>query len=94
MQQRDRLAGHGPHGNAEKHHRHRHGPTSRHDQGYHLLQVSNLSVGFRMYDVDAPFLSAEQHMVNATTWVFPSTAARSSPSWVPQGRARRCSPTA
>jgi len=64
MQQRDRLAGHGPHGNAEKHHRHRHGPTSRHDQGHHLLQVSNLSVGFRMYDVDAPFLSAEQRMVN------------------------------
>ncbi|MBO7702492.1 MAG: ABC transporter ATP-binding protein, partial [Eggerthellaceae bacterium] len=64
MQQRDRLAGHGPHGNAEKHHRHRHGPASRHDQGHHLLQVSNLSVGFRMYDVDAPFLSAEQRMVN------------------------------
>ena len=29
-----------------------------------MLQVSNLSVGFRMYDIDAPFLSADQRMTN------------------------------
>lgn len=57
-------AGHGAHSQAESHHHHSHGPVSRHDQGHHLLQVSNLSVGFRMYDADAPFLSAGQRMVS------------------------------
>ena len=58
------TAQHGPHNQAELHHHHSHAPASRHEHGHHLLQVSNLSVGFRMYDIDAPFLSAEQRMVN------------------------------
>ena len=60
----DANAVHGAHSQTESHHHHSHGPQSHHDQGHHLLQVSNLSVGFRMYDVDAPFLSAGQHVVN------------------------------
>lgn len=62
--ERDVSAGHGAHNQAEAHHHHSHSVTSRHDEGHHLLQVSNLSVGFRMYDADAPFLSAGQHVVN------------------------------
>lgn len=58
------TAQHGPHNQAESHHHHSHAPASRHEHGHHLLQVSNLSVGFRMYDIDASFLSAEQHLVN------------------------------
>ncbi|MBR0405581.1 MAG: ABC transporter ATP-binding protein [Eggerthellaceae bacterium] len=53
-----------PHADAEFHHHHAHATTSRHEHGHHLLQVSHLSVGFRMYDIDAPFLSAEQRTVN------------------------------
>lgn len=53
-----------PHADAEMHHHHTHAAASRHEHGHHLLQVSHLSVGFRMYDIDAPFLSAEQRTVN------------------------------
>lgn len=50
------------HTHAEAHHHHTHAATSHHAHGHHLLQVSNLSVGFRMYDVDAPYFSAEQRV--------------------------------
>ncbi|MBQ9043282.1 MAG: ABC transporter ATP-binding protein [Eggerthellaceae bacterium] len=50
------------HTHAESHHHHTHATTSHHAHGHHLLQVSNLSVGFRMYDPDASFFSAEQRM--------------------------------
>ena len=53
-----------PHGDAEFHHHHTHAPTSHHDHGRHLLQVSHLSVGFRMYDADDGRFSAKQHRVN------------------------------
>lgn len=51
------------HANAEKHHHHKHAPASHHERGHHLLQVEDLSVGFRMYDPDAPFFRAKQHVV-------------------------------
>lgn len=46
------------------HHHHRHAPTSRHAGGHHLLQVENLSVGFRMYDSAQHFFSAQQRVAN------------------------------
>lgn len=45
------------------HHHHSHAAASRHDQGHHLLQVSHLSVGFKMYDSAAPFFQARQSTV-------------------------------
>lgn len=50
----------GTHADAEFHHHHGHGASSRHPEGHHLLQVEGLSVGFRMYDPEAPYLSAER----------------------------------
>ena len=38
------------HDAAQNHHGHVHAPASRHDAGHHLLQVEDLSVGFRMYE--------------------------------------------
>lgn len=64
MPEKSTKAVHGDHSQGESHHHHNHAPTSRHVRGHHLLQVSNLSVGFRMYDIDAPFLSAAQRMAN------------------------------
>lgn len=37
------------HKDAQVHHHHTHAPVSRHEHGHHLLQVEDLSVGFRMY---------------------------------------------
>lgn len=51
------------HEDAQEHHHHTHAPVSRHEHGHHLLQVEDLSVGFRMYDEDAPYLRAKQRMV-------------------------------
>ena len=52
------------HETAEKHHSHSHAQISRHDCGYHLLQVENLSIGFRMYDAaDSSFFRAKQHKI-------------------------------
>ena len=51
------------HEDAQDHHHHRHAPVSRHEHGHHLLQVEDLSVGFRMYDEDAPFFRAQQRVV-------------------------------
>lgn len=52
------------HETAEKHHSHSHASISRHDHGYHLLQVEDLSIGFRMYDTDdRSFFNAKQHKV-------------------------------
>lgn len=52
----------GKHVHTESHHHHTHAASSHHPQGHHLLQVSHLSVGFRMYDADAPYLAAQQRM--------------------------------
>lgn len=46
----------------EMHHHHKHASTTTHPGGHHLLQVSDLSVGFRMYDSSAPYLSAKQQV--------------------------------
>ncbi|MFR1639618.1 MAG: ATP-binding cassette domain-containing protein [Eggerthellaceae bacterium] len=51
------------HKDAQVHHHHTHAPVSRHEHGHHLLQVGDLSVGFRMYDEDAPFFRAKQREV-------------------------------
>lgn len=51
------------HGDAQIHHHHRHASVSHHEQGHHLLQVEDLSVGFRMYDESAPYFRAKQRMV-------------------------------
>lgn len=51
------------HTHAEMHHHHSHAAQTHHTQGHHLLQVSGLSIGFRMYDPDAPYFSAEQKTV-------------------------------
>lgn len=51
------------HEDAQVHHHHKHAPASHHEHGHHLLQVEDLSVGFRMYDEDAPFFRAKQRMV-------------------------------
>lgn len=52
------------HVSGEVHHHHRHAPGSRHAGGHHLLQVEDLTVGFRMYDSSQPFFSAQQRVVN------------------------------
>lgn len=51
---------HGPHTHADAHHHHTHASASHHSGGHHLLQVEHLSVGFRMYDPEAPYLQAER----------------------------------
>ena len=51
------------HETAQSHHHHSHAHDSRHDHGYHLLQVEHLGVSFRMYDSDAPFFRAKQREV-------------------------------
>ena len=51
---------HSPHTARGKHHGHTHAADSKHEGGFHLLQVEDLCVGFRMYDPDAPFFSAKQ----------------------------------
>ena len=48
------------HSGGELHHGHSHSMDSLHEGGHHLLQVEDLSIGFRMYDPDASFFSAEQ----------------------------------
>lgn len=48
------------HVGGESHHGHSHAHTSLHEEGHHLLQVEGLSIGFRMYDPDAPFFAAKQ----------------------------------
>ena len=50
------------HDAAQNHHGHAHTPASRHDAGHHLLQVEDLSVGFRMYEPGASFLAARQRV--------------------------------
>ena len=45
------------------HHGHSHHEGSQHVGGHHLLQVEHLSIGFRMYDSDAPFFAAKQKFV-------------------------------
>lgn len=49
---------HGPHHDSEFHHHHSHAATSAHPGEHHLLAIDNLSVGFEMYDPDAPYFSA------------------------------------
>ncbi len=56
-------ATHGAHEGEALHHHHAHAARSRHDGGHHLLQVEGLSVAFRMYEEDAPFLRARQREV-------------------------------
>lgn len=51
------------HEDAQVHHHHTHAPVSHHEHGHHLLQVEDLSVGFRMYEEDAPFFRAKQREV-------------------------------
>lgn len=54
-------AGHAQHENGQVHHGHTHARGSHHEQGRHLLQVEDLSVGFLMYDPDAAsFFGAEK----------------------------------
>ena len=50
------------HDAAQDHHGHAHTPASRHDAGHHLLQVEDMSVGFRMYEPGASFLAARQRV--------------------------------
>ncbi len=51
------------HEDAQIHHHHRHARVSRHEHGHHLLQVEDLSIGFRMYDEGEPFFRAKQRVV-------------------------------
>ncbi len=48
------------HEDAQTHHHHAHAPASHHEGGHHLLQVEDLSVSFRMYEEDEPYLRARQ----------------------------------
>lgn len=48
------------HEDAEFHHHHTHAAHSHHAGGHHLLQVENLTVGFRMYEPKQPFFRAKQ----------------------------------
>ena len=50
------------HDAAQDHHGHTHASASRHVAGHHLLQVEDLSIGFRMYDPGASFFAARQQM--------------------------------
>lgn len=55
---------HSTHTDGQAHHHHTHAKASRHEQGHHLLQVEDLSVGFRMYDPDAgSFFAAQKKTV-------------------------------
>lgn len=54
---------HGPHRNGEFHHHHSHAATSLHPGDHHLLSIEGLSVGFEMYDPEAPFFSAKKIIV-------------------------------
>lgn len=47
-----------PHADGELHHHHSHAGGSHHVGGHHLLSVEHLSVGFDMYDPQAPFWRA------------------------------------
>ena len=49
---------HGPHHDSEFHHHHSHAATSAHPGEHHLLAIEDLSVGFEMYEPDAPYFSA------------------------------------
>ncbi len=51
------------HEHTQVHHHHMHASGSHHEGGHHLLQVEDLSVSFRMYETDRPFLRAQQHEV-------------------------------
>ena len=51
------------HENAQIHHHHSHAPVSHHEHGHHLLQVEDLTIGFRMYDESQPFFRAQQRVV-------------------------------
>ncbi len=51
------------HEDRQEHHHHTHAAASHHEGGHHLLQVEDLSVGFRMYEEDAPFFRAKQREV-------------------------------
>lgn len=51
------------HTHAQAHHHHTHAPSSQHPGGHHLLQVEDLSVSFRMYDAEQPFLASEKRDV-------------------------------
>lgn len=53
------------HASGQFHHHHTHASHSAHVHGRHLLQVENLSVGFRMYDTSEPFFKARQKTVHA-----------------------------
>ena len=59
---RDMHAHSSTHKAQERHHHHSHASASRHGGGHHLLQISNLCIGFNMYDADASYLSAQQHL--------------------------------
>ncbi len=63
MQAHDAKDVHGAH-DAHDHHHHRHASNPVHTHGHHLLQVEDLSVGFRMYDPAEPFFAAKQELVN------------------------------
>lgn len=62
MEERPASEAEAPHG-SEAHHHHTHAEGSRHPGGHHLLQVEGLSVGFLMYEPDAPFFKARRRMV-------------------------------
>lgn len=48
------------HEDMQAHHHHTHAPVSHHEHGHHVLQVEDLSVGFRMYEEDVPYFRAKQ----------------------------------
>ena len=52
------------HTSSERHHGHDHASGSQHVDGHHLLQVSHLSVGFRMYEAGDSRLTAKQRLAN------------------------------
>ncbi len=49
------------HASSEFHHHHSHGGDARHNGGHHLLQASDLSVGFTMYQRQGMFDSARMY---------------------------------
>lgn len=54
----EEAAKHEPHHDCEFHHHHSHAATSTHPGKHHLLSIENLSIGFEMYEPDAPYFSA------------------------------------
>lgn len=59
--QAEKAEQHNPvHTGEAEHHGHSHNESSQHAGGHHLLQVENLSIGFRMYDPAEPYFSAKQ----------------------------------